>query len=142
MDDPRSRLLVPSVRGDRPEGPRPLALVVDDDRHVREVLTLGLMIQGFDVCQAEDGTHAIEACKQHGGRIVIALVDKRMPEPNGIKTIQALRAMAPQMRCWLMTADGDIFTAGELSQMGAEGFLRKPFALAEVADAIRGMPGS
>jgi DNA-binding NtrC family response regulator len=130
----------PAPRRDPRADCRSVALIVDDDWHVRELLTLGLMLQGFEVRTAADGREAIEICQRDGGSIAVALVDKRMPQVDGIKTIETIRRITPHIRCWLMTGDGDMFTSQELKAMGAEGFLRKPLVISDVATALRSMP--
>lgn len=64
-------------------------LVVDDDPDVREVLSLLLEIDGYQVRQAADGIQAMEAIEEHMPMCV--LLDLQMPGMDGIELARRLR---------------------------------------------------
>jgi CheY-like chemotaxis protein len=64
-------------------------LVVDDDPDVREVLSLLLEIDGYQVRQAGDGIQALEAIDEHMPMCV--LLDLQMPGMDGIELARRLR---------------------------------------------------
>jgi len=60
----------------------PSVLIVEDDRDTREMLARFLELEGFDVREAANGKHALEALHANGGTCVI-LLDLMMPVMNG-----------------------------------------------------------
>lgn len=67
----------------------PKVLVVDDDRHVVEVLTKTLQSKGFAVASAYDGREAMAAVRKR--RPDLVLLDLKMPEMDGYQVIQRLK---------------------------------------------------
>ena len=82
-------------------------LIVDDDRGIRKLLhTLFDRGSGFDVCvEAENGVEAIAETKH----VVpsLAVLDFSMPEMNGLQLAQELKAIAPRLPIFMLTADYD-----------------------------------
>jgi CheY-like chemotaxis protein len=67
-----------------------LILIIDDDKDLREIITLKLQQAGFNVEQASDGEGGIEKAKQIKPNLV--LLDVRMPGMSGIQTLAKLKA--------------------------------------------------
>jgi CheY-like chemotaxis protein len=120
-----------------PEEVRPGVLVVDDDQLVRESLGPPLRRCGFAVWLAASGEEAVAIGRQHGGAIGAVLLDVRMPGLDGPQTLDALRAINPAVRCCFMSGYIEGYSREELLAFGAEGFLLKPFSVAEVTRMVR-----
>src|SRR5215470_11345750 len=71
-----------SDHGDRNES-MSKAMVIDDSRAIRLILTRTLAEFGYEVCQAANGREAIQALEQEAG-VSLILVDWNMPEMNGL----------------------------------------------------------
>ena len=67
------------------------ALVVDDSRAMRMILTGMLKECGFDVLEAKHGREAL-TCLESNPDTTLALIDWNMPEMNGLELLQALKA--------------------------------------------------
>ena len=65
---------------------RPLAIIADDDPHVRRVITIMLEKHGFRVREARDGKHALYLCRWTQPALVIS--DNRMPDMSGAEFLR------------------------------------------------------
>ena len=69
--------------------PRPRIIIVDDDRDTREMLTLALELEGFDVGQADNGLRLISA--MHVDRPDVILLDVMMSWIDGFELCRAIK---------------------------------------------------
>jgi CheY-like chemotaxis protein len=118
---------------------RPGVLVVDDDPSVRILVQLCLERNGFDVWLASGGRAAISLYRKHRDRIDVVLLDVRMPDLDGPKTLEALRALNPGVRACFMSGDTGTYRPEELWQYGAACLIAKPFRLEDLANVLRSM---
>ena len=100
-------------------------LIVEDDAITRRNLSMLLQDEGYDVDQAGDGVQALEILA--GRPFDLVLSDIVMPRMDGLKLLQQLQCMAPQMPVMIMTS----YVSDSLSSVpaGAAEFIRKPFVL-------------
>jgi two-component system, OmpR family, response regulator MprA len=100
-------------------------LIVEDDTITRRNLSVLLSDEGYDVDQAGDGVQALEILA--GRPFDLVLSDIVMPRMDGLKLLQQLQFMAPQMPVMIMTS----YVSDSLSSVpaGAVEFIRKPFVL-------------
>jgi two-component system, cell cycle sensor histidine kinase and response regulator CckA len=114
----------------------PTVLVVDDESHVRQLLNLTLRRYGFNVLLAASGREALEVYRRHREAIAGVLLDVRMPGLSGVETLAALQQLDPQVRCCLTTGAADRCGEEGWLERGAVAVLPKPFALADLAEAL------
>jgi two-component system chemotaxis response regulator CheY len=102
-------------------------LVVDDSRVVRKVARRILENNGFGVQEAEDGAHALSACRAHLPDAV--LLDWNMPVMNGIEFLRALRKEfgGDNPVVVFCTTENDMRFVEEAIEAGAQEFIMKPF---------------
>jgi DNA-binding NtrC family response regulator len=99
-------------------------LIVDDEEIVRFALSEKLRENDFSVIEAFDGRNAVDV---FGREVVDAvLLDLRMPDMNGIETMQELKKIDPDVPIIIVTAYGDIPTAVQAIKLGAYDFIEKP----------------
>jgi CheY-like chemotaxis protein len=107
---------------------RPRVLVVDDDPGIRETMGDILALEGFSVEVASDGEQAVVLCGKQA--FDFALLDIRMPGMDGVQTLEAMKAVLPDLRVVMITG----FEAGDLArramEAGAEAVFRKPLDVA------------
>ena len=114
-----------------------LALVVDDSRAMRSILTRLLGGLGFDVAQAGDGAEAL-AVLDAGTRPDVILVDWNMPVMDGLSLIKAVRARDDLRDISLMM----VTTESEQGQIvralaaGAHEYVIKPFTDEVIAEKL------
>jgi len=113
----------------------PTVLVVDDVAWVRNVLFAGLSSDGFNVLLACNAKQALELVQQPG-TVRAALVDRRLPDMDGLELLAALRQLRPQIHCALMSGDAAHSGVEEVAGLGKIFIFRKPFFLKDVARTL------
>jgi two-component system response regulator PrrA len=115
----------------------PDVLVVDDDEDIRVSLDRGLRLSGFDVRTAADGEAALRSV---AGRVPDCIVlDVGLPGRDGVAVVEALRrdgVTAPVLMLSARTSVDDRVTG---LAAGADDYLVKPFALAELVARLRAL---
>lgn len=107
------------VREDR------IVYVVDDESEVRRSLGFFLKTEGFLPRPFLSGRDFLaEAAELAPG---CALIDVRMPEPDGLQLVEQLARQRIRLPMIVMTAHGDVSTAVQAMKLGAIDFLEKPF---------------
>jgi len=99
-------------------------LIVDDEDAFRAIVKEILIDEEFSAAEASNGLNAIEIFKNNSFDAV--LLDLRMPQMDGIKTMQKLKKIDPHIPIIILTAFGDIPTAVEAVKQGAYDFITKP----------------
>jgi two-component system response regulator MprA len=112
-------------------------LVVDDDSAVRRSLSTALGRDGYEVVAAEGGNAALS---QLAAASVDAIVlDVAMPEPSGLEVCRRLRARGDRTPILMLTARDLIDDRVAGLDAGADDYLVKPFALAELRARLRAL---
>ena len=110
-------------------------LIVDDERSMRDVLSIMLKRAGYAVTVAEDGEEAIA---QFGKEIFdLVITDLKMPKGSGLEVLKAVKAAAPETVVLMITAFASAESAVEAMKQGAYDYLTKPFQIDEVQLIIR-----
>jgi nitrogen-specific signal transduction histidine kinase/CheY-like chemotaxis protein len=112
-------------------------LVVEDDEQVRRLTHRALASQGYTVLEADRGTTALDIARRHKGHIDLLLTDVIMPDTNGRKLAETIRAARPGLRVLYMSGypDGAIASHGMLEPGVA--YLAKPFTTDAVTRRVR-----
>jgi CheY-like chemotaxis protein len=118
-----------NASGDVLEPPMMTVLVVDDDTDVRHVVAEFLESCGFRVLTAAGGADALDMLAD-GARVGVLVSDVRMPDMSGIELAERAKQVQPALRI--------VLTSGYfLPQPVHHRFLRKPFRLKELEEAVR-----
>ena len=105
-------------------------LVVEDDAALARGLVFNLEREGYEVVHAPDGTSA-RAVLARGG-IALVLLDLSLPDGDGLDVLRDLRARDRALPVLCLTARGQETDVVMGLQCGADDYVRKPFALAEL----------
>jgi CheY-like chemotaxis protein len=116
--------------------PRPVILVVDDDAGIQQTIGSILEDEGYQVVRAWNGHEAL-LCLDDGVEPALIVLDLQMPVMDGFAFAaelaqRGLRARAPIV---VLTADGR--APQKAAQVGADGFLTKPFTLLSLIDLVQ-----
>ncbi len=106
---------------------RPLALVIDDEPDICELLTLTL---GRMEIEAETAADVCSAkAKLDKKRFDLCLTDMRLPDGDGLELVEWMQSHAPTVPVAVITAHGNVETAVQALKLGAFDFLSKPLDL-------------
>jgi len=112
-------------------------MVVDDDLGMRQLSSMTLRKDGFEVVEARDGREALRLLSQHQPDIL--LLDEMMPELNGMEVCRQIKGnpATRHIRIVFLTArfkDSDRINAFEA---GADDYLTKPVTPTELRFRVR-----
>ena len=109
-------------------------VVVEDDRHIADLVELYLRQEGFRVVQAADGQRGLDAVRDQHPRMVI--LDVGLPAVDGLEVCRRLRAAGDIPILMLTARDGEIDRVLGL-EMGADDYVVKPFSPRELVARVR-----
>ena len=113
--------------------PKATLLVVDDEKHQRESLTVILEDEGYRVAAAADGREALAKAAELRPEVV--LTDLKMPGLTGMDVVKSLSSSAENPlppKVILVTAHGSVERAREAHQLGAFDYMSKPVVADEL----------
>lgn len=110
-------------------------LIVDDERSMRDILSIMLKRAGYDVTLASDGDEAIAQLEKELFDLVIT--DLKMPKVGGLEVLKAVKELSPESVVLIITAFASADSAVEAMKLGAYDYLTKPFQIDEVQLIIR-----
>jgi CheY-like chemotaxis protein len=114
-------------------GPRLRVLLADDEDSLRDSLSRLLERMGHVVVAAPNGESALSLFALHPAGFDVALLDVQMPH-DGVRTLRALRAVAPALPIILMSAD--VLPCDLPCDAQPSAFIRKPCSPAALLDAL------
>ena len=116
------------------------ALVVDDSRSMRSIVSRILRTSGIDdIVQAGDGVEALDVMESAGEELPdIALVDWHLPNMNGLEFVSAVRRRPEwrQMTIMMVTTENEQGQIVRALAAGAHEYLIKPFTPDALADKL------
>ncbi len=99
-------------------------VLIDDEKDIRDVMTVTLEDAGYHVLTAENGEAGLLLCEKVSPQIVIT--DIRMPKIDGLQVLKTLKTSYPDIEVIVVTAFGDIEIAIQALQLDASDFITKP----------------
>lgn len=112
-------------------------LVVEDHRDLAVTIAVGLRREGMAVDIASDGEKALEHSADDSYDVIV--LDRDLPKLNGDDVCRALIARGSRSRVLMLTAAGTIANRVDGLALGADDYLPKPFAFAELVARIRAL---
>lgn len=109
-------------------------LVVDDEPYIREILSRWLTEEGYRCTQAPNAGAALEALRGDAYELLIS--DIRMPEMSGLDLLIKVREEFDDLAVIMVTAVDDRETAIRTLELGAFGYVIKPFDQNEVLISV------
>ncbi len=121
---------MPIVRPNtKPESLTGTVLVVDDEVAVRDSLREMLEMVGLHVLTAANGLEGLECFKKHQTEISAVVLDVHMPVMNGLDTLQALKAIDPDLGVILSSGYSEYEITDHVLNQPTVTFLQKPYSM-------------
>ncbi len=113
---------------------QPLALVIDDEPDICELLTLTLQRMDIRTESAIDVAGAKSLLGKH--EFNICLTDMRLPDGDGLELVEWMQTNAPGIPVAVITAHGNVETAVQALKLGAFDFISKPLDLGNLRNIV------
>jgi CheY-like chemotaxis protein len=144
------RLLLPAATGPTVDSAKTLAaaslqplrgtiLAVDDDEAVRSMVAKVLRRHGATVLLAADGRQALEIYQQQRNEIDLILLDLTMPGLSGEEILLRLQKLEATQKIVIMSGYGEEETMKRCAELGAVGFISKPFEIQTVVTKLQSL---
>jgi DNA-binding response OmpR family regulator len=111
-------------------------LVVDDEPQIRELLSVYLVRQGFDVITAASSVETLDSLDKNN--IDMVVLDIGLADEDGLKLLEDIKKGRPKVRVVMLTGMGFVEDLlQEAHQKGADGYVSKIVPLDELLMAIK-----
>jgi two-component system response regulator MprA len=112
-------------------------LVADDDHRLQNMLRRTLTYEGFRVITASDGREALAQVEAERPEAIV--LDWMMPELDGVEVLDRLRARGDETPILMLTARDAVEDRVQGLEGGADDYLVKPFAAAELVARLNAL---
>lgn len=102
----------------------PSILIVDDNRNYRQAFRRNLLLQGYDVVEAEDSDEALQFIGEQPIDVVVTDLSMRHPT-EGLDLIRQARSLKPHLPIIMISAVGTFEEGAEASRLGARYVISK-----------------
>jgi len=111
--------------------------VVDDSEVLRKIVSFNLVREGYSVDEARDGKEALEKLQQAKPDLII--LDIMMPYVDGFEVLRRIRKdpNLADIPVIMLTAKGGEDDPKTALELGANGFLTKPFSPLKLLEEVR-----
>lgn len=112
-------------------------LIAEDEPSILESLDFILKRAGWSIQSVTDGDAALAAVKRLKPRIVV--LDVMLPKRSGFEVLKQIRADVEtrELPVLILTAKGQVQDRRTAEELGANSFVTKPYANADVVGAVR-----
>ena len=116
-------------------------LIAEDEPSILESLDFILRRAGWSIDSATDGEAALEKVRRSRPRVLV--LDVMLPRRSGFDVLKQLRADGDtkDLPVLILTAKGQQQDRRIAEELGADGFVTKPYSNAEVVGAVRQLLG-
>jgi two-component system, chemotaxis family, chemotaxis protein CheY len=114
-------------------------LIVDDSAAIRKILVRVLSQTDLPVEQVQEAADGVEALKiMNSSSVSLVLSDVNMPNMDGLELLTTVRANAQwkQVPVIMITTEGSQAKVLEAVQLGANGYVRKPFTADQIKEKV------
>ncbi|MCB2295520.1 response regulator [Clostridium algoriphilum] len=113
------------------------ALVVDDTKNIRTLLSIYLELNNFEVLMATNGHEALLLIDTEP--VDLIFLDIKMPEMSGTEVLKRIRAKGITAPVIIMTAFATVKNAVDCTKLGAITYLQKPFSTDKIKTILNEM---
>jgi two-component system, OmpR family, response regulator VanR len=112
-------------------------LLAEDERRVADAVARGLRREGMAVDVAYDGATALDKARLTAYDVVV--LDRDLPVMHGDEVCRTLRGEEPDSRVLMLTAAAGVDDLVDGLSLGADDYMPKPFAFAELVARVRAL---
>ncbi len=112
-------------------------LIVEDEKKVASFIKKGLQQEGYAADTVYDGADAVQNVALFAYDLII--LDLMLPTKSGLDVLRELRSKKPKLPVLVLTAKGAVVDKVTALDAGADDYLIKPFAFAELSARIRAL---
>jgi two-component system copper resistance phosphate regulon response regulator CusR len=112
-------------------------LLIEDDRKVANIVSRGLRSERFAVDTAYDGRSGLDLAASYNYDVIV--LDLMLPALSGTEVLRHLRKNSSEVPVLVLTATDDTATKVQNFEAGADDYLTKPFAFAELAVRVKAL---
>jgi len=113
------------------------ALIIDDEKHVRDIACVMLQELGFITRTAPDGIEGLELFRTYQQDISLVVLDMTMPRMDGSACFSALRQIQPDISVILSSGYNEQDATNRFAGKGLAGFLQKPYSLKQLTEKVK-----
>jgi len=110
-------------------------LIIDDDKHILDILRMRLESLGYQVLLAQDGQRGLTLCESETPDLV--LLDYKLPGIDGLEILKQIKEIYPWMQVIMLTAVDAIPIAVKAMKAGAMDYLTKPIDMRRLKSLIQ-----
>src|SRR6187431_44332 len=114
-----------------------LIMIADDEAAIRESLERVLQVEGYDTSTVSNGLAVLDGVG--GDAPDLLILDVMMPRLGGLETCRRLRAAGRDLPVLMLTARDQVSDRVAGLDAGADDYVVKPFALAELLARVRAL---
>jgi diguanylate cyclase (GGDEF)-like protein/putative nucleotidyltransferase with HDIG domain len=112
-------------------------LVVDDDAAIRQMLSVMLRREGYEVFEEERGETALQRIEREVGTMDIVLADLQMPGIGGIELLKKAHSLDESLITIIISGHATVSNAIESLRYGAYDFVQKPFVYRQLSAVMK-----
>lgn len=112
-------------------------LLIEDDAKVSRIVSTGLIAERFSVDTAADGQQGLQMAIDHAYDLVI--LDLTLPLMSGTEVVKKLRSEKREVPVLVLTARDSVSEKVTHFEIGADDYLTKPFAFAELTVRVKAL---
>lgn len=112
-------------------------LIVEDEERLIDILSRSLKAEGYQVDGVRTAAEGFEYAKTYSYDLVI--LDLQLPDGTGTGLLKRLRELGHSMPALILTARGDLESKVENFQAGADDYVTKPVAMAELGLRVQAL---
>ncbi len=114
-------------------------LICEDEKAIREFVSIHLRRCGYHVLEAATGEEAIGLYKQHSHEIMLAILDVMLPQMNGFQVCEWLRGQSSAVGIIMLTALSREDEKVQALKLGADDYVTKPFSPSELMARVEAL---
>lgn len=100
-------------------------LIVDDEENMLKMLKTFFEEKEFKCYTAKNGREALEVIEAN--KVDLVITDMKMPEMDGLELLRVIKEKYNNISAVIMTGFADEYTTTEALNLGADGYITKPF---------------